>query len=248
MLPEVLVFSWFGIVSKKLLHILHCSFEVYHSFVFLISLRRQVCQVIMHKDLCRFESILWLVAAHPFKQIFEFLRWFDLLEYLPEPLFIFVSEPLVIRIFRMSTSEWLKLHCHEEQSRCCCKNVSFNAIVPPWLLSHCFVFLNGFTLSFLYFPELRCIVGLRSYREISLHNAFELLLATRVKFLLGLFSSIFELLILNVFMLVLLLLMLIILDWIQTCSKVKVSYNQLVIFIDQQVLWLNISMYNAFWV
>ena len=47
-------------------------------------------------------------------------------------------------------------------------------------------------------------------------------------------------------MFVLLLLMLIILDWIQTCSKVKVSDDQLVIFIDQQVLWLDISMYNAF--
>ena len=43
MLSKVLVFSWFWIVSKKLLHILHCSFEINHSFVFLISLRRQVC-------------------------------------------------------------------------------------------------------------------------------------------------------------------------------------------------------------
>ena len=47
-------------------------------------------------------------------------------------------------------------------------------------------------------------------------------------------------------MFVLLLLTLIILDWIQTCSKVKVSNDQLVIFINQQVLRLNISMYNAF--
>ena len=44
------------------------------------------------------------------------------------------------------------------------------------------VFLYGFTLSFLYFPKLWSIVGLRTYREISLHNAFELLFATRVKF------------------------------------------------------------------
>ena len=85
----------------------------------------------MHKDLCRFKSILRLVTAHPLKQIFELLRWLDLLEYFPEPLFIFVSQSLVIRIFGMSSSEWLELHCHEEQSRCCCENVSFNAIVPP---------------------------------------------------------------------------------------------------------------------
>ena len=47
-------------------------------------------------------------------------------------------------------------------------------------------------------------------------------------------------------MFVLLLLMLIILDRIQTCSKVKVCYDKLVIFINQQVFWLDISMYNAF--
>jgi hypothetical protein len=68
----------------------------------------------MHEDLCRFKSILRLVATHPLEQILEFLRWFDLLEYLPEPLFIFVSQPLIIRIFRVSSSEWLKFHGHEE--------------------------------------------------------------------------------------------------------------------------------------
>ena len=43
MLSKVLVFCWFWVVSKKLLHVLHCSFEIHHSFVFLISLRRQIC-------------------------------------------------------------------------------------------------------------------------------------------------------------------------------------------------------------
>ena len=67
-----------------------------------------------------------------------------------------------------------------------------------------------------------------------------------MKFLLVLLASIFELLALNVFMLILLLPLLLIKHGLQTRGKIEVSNDKPVILVYQQILWLDVSMYNAF--
>ena len=159
-LALVLVTGWFRIVAQKGFHVLHCSFKVHLPLVFATSLRRLVSQVVMHEHLRSLKSVFGQVTAHSLKQVLELLCWLDLLEYLPEVLFIFVSKSLVVRVFRVSSSEWLELHGHEEQSGCCCEYICFDSIVPPLLLCRSPVLLGSFALALLYFPQLWSVVGL----------------------------------------------------------------------------------------
>lgn len=68
----------------------------------------------MHEDLAGFQPVLRYVAAHSLEYIFELGRRLTVLVYLPEVLFVFVSQSLVIRVLRVRSSEGLKFHGEQE--------------------------------------------------------------------------------------------------------------------------------------